>query len=69
MMHVFSNRLKKIVLVIANLCNMQIFANVFVRTVLTDLLDTSCQELYPIVNIAMSKNFKHCHVYTTRFSQ
>ena len=25
------------------LCNMQFFANIFVRTVLTVLLDTSCQ--------------------------
>ena len=27
----------------ANLCKLQFFANTFVRTVLTDLLDTSCQ--------------------------
>ena len=35
--------LKKIVLVIAIEDNMQFFANTFVRTVLTDLLHTSCQ--------------------------
>ena len=23
----------------------------------------------PVVNIAMNNNFKHCHVYITRFSQ
>ena len=33
--------LTKIVLVIENLCNMQFFINIFVRTVLTDLLDIS----------------------------
>ena len=44
---------------------MQLFAKVFVRTVLTDLLDTSCQYLYPIVNIAMNNNFEHCHVLPT----
>ena len=40
-------------------------ANTVVSTVLTDLLDTSCQRLYPIANFAMNNNFKHCHVYTT----
>ena len=43
---------------------MQFLANIFVRSVLTDLLDTSCQQLYPIVNIAMNNNFKHCHMCT-----
>ena len=28
---------------LANLCKLQFFANTCVRTVLTDLLDTSCQ--------------------------
>ena len=46
------------------------FANIFVRTVLTDLLDTSCQQLYPIVNIVINHNFEHCHnMYTTQFYQ
>ena len=39
-------------------------AIIFVHTVLTDLLDTPCQYLYPIVNITMSCNFKHCHMCT-----
>ena len=45
---------------------MQYFANIFVCTVLTDLLDTSCQKLYPIVDIAMNNNFKtlSCVLYT-----
>ena len=69
-MHVVSNRLKKKLFVVANLGNMQFFlANIFVRTVLTDLLHTSCKQLYPIANIAMSNNFEHCHVYTAQFSQ
>ena len=54
--------LTKRLLVIANLMQHAFFANIFVRTVLVDLLDTSFQELYPIVNIAMNNNFKHCHV-------
>ena len=43
--------LTKIVLVIANLCNMQFFANIFVSTILTDLLD--------IMSIIVS-NCQHC---------
>ena len=35
--------LKIIIGVVANSCNLQLFANIFVRTVLTDLLNTSCQ--------------------------
>ena len=35
--------LKNTVGIVANLCNLQLFANIFVRTVLTDLLDTSYQ--------------------------
>ena len=46
---------------------MHFYANIFVRTVLTDLLHTSCQSLYPIDNIVTTNNFEHCHVYTTRF--
>ena len=34
------------------------------RTVLTDLLHTSCQYLYPIDNIVTSNNFDHCHMRT-----
>ena len=40
-------------------CNLKqnaIFANIFVRTVLPDLLHTSCQYLYPIDNIVTSNN-------------
>ena len=46
-------------------CNMQFFWQISCAHVLTDLLDTSCQYLHPTVNIAMSSNFKHCHVYNT----
>ena len=52
-----------------NLRQLAIFTNIFVRTVLTDLLHTSCQLLYPIDNIVTSNNFDHCYVYTTRFFQ
>ena len=47
------------------------FAKIFVSTIMNDLglLDTSYQQLCQIVIIAMNNNFKHCHVYTTRFSQ
>ena len=45
--------LTKILLVIANLCNMQFFANIFVCTVLTDLLDSY------IMSIIVS-NCQHC---------
>ena len=39
MMHVWSNWLQKnIIGIVANLCNFQFFANIFVSTVLTDLL-------------------------------
>ena len=39
---------------------MQFFANIFVRTVLTDLLHTSCPQLYLIDNIVTSNTFEHC---------
>ena len=35
--------LKNTIGIVANLCNFQLFANIFVRTALTDLLDKSCQ--------------------------
>ena len=31
--------------------------------------DKSCQLLCPVINIAMSNNFKHSHVHFTTFSQ
>ena len=69
--HVLSNQFKKKNTI--DSCKFEqhaiFWANIFVRTVLTDLLHTSCQQLYPIVNIAISNNFEHWHVYTTRFSQ
>ena len=51
---------------IANLCNMHFFceygcAHGSTRYIMSIIV--------PIVNIAMTNNFKHCHVYTTRFSQ
>ena len=47
--------LTKIVLIISNLCNMHFFCKYICAHGLADLLDTSCQQLYPIVNIALSK--------------
>ena len=37
-MHVLNNRFKKFILVVTNLCNLRLFENKFVCTVLTDLL-------------------------------
>ena len=31
--------------------------------------DKSCQLFCPVINIAMSNNFKHSHVYFTQFLQ
>ena len=36
---------------------MHFYAKIFVRTVLTDLLNTSCQKLYQLSTFAMNYNF------------